>query len=405
MKQEITVPLMGESITEATIGTIIKPSGSTVEMDDEILELETDKVNQVLHAPQGGVLQLSVETGQVVKIGQVVGYVDQDGKPAEAKPKAEAPAQPQFKETAPPKSEQPAPPKPAAAPAKGGARMMKEEFLADLQGESQPAPEKPAKPKPASGPAPAPKAPPALPRSAPSLPIGERRETRKRMSTVRKVIAARMVEATQTTAMLTTFNEIDLSNVIALRDKYKEPFQNKYGCKLGFMSFFVSATVEALKAVPEVNSYIDGDELVHREYYDIGIAVSTERGVVVPVIRDADQLSFPEIELRIEAFARKAREGSLALEDLRGGGFTITNGGVFGSLFSTPILQPPQSGILGMHKVQKRAVVVDDQIVIRPMMYVALSYDHRVIDGKEAVTFLMQIKNYLEDPSRLLLEV
>lgn len=231
----------------------------------------------------------------------------------------------------------------------------------------------------------------------------EKRETRRRMTSIRKVIAARMVQAQQTTAMLTTFNEIDMSQVISLRERYKESFNKEHGVKLGFMSFFVKACVAALEEIPDLNSYIDGDEIVHREYYDIGIAVGTDRGIVVPVVRDCDKLSFAGIEKAIEGFAAKARDGTISADDLTGGGFTITNGGVYGSLLSTPILNPPQSGILGMHKISKRAVVVDDQIVIRPMMYVALSYDHRIVDGKEAVSFLVNLKNNLEDPARLLL--
>jgi 2-oxoglutarate dehydrogenase E2 component (dihydrolipoamide succinyltransferase) len=225
------------------------------------------------------------------------------------------------------------------------------------------------------------------------------------MSKIRKVIAQRLVEAQRTMAMLTTFNEVDLTQVMQLREKYKESFIKKYGCKLGLMSFFVKAAVSALEAFPDLNSYLDGDEIVHREYYDIGVAVGTDKGVIVPVIRNCEQLSFAEVEQAIENYAKKAREGILVADDLQGGGFTITNGGIYGSLLSTPILLPPQCGILGMHKIEKRPVVIHNEIAIRSMMYLALSYDHRLIDGKEAVSFLVHIKNILEEPARLLLEI
>ena len=405
MKQEITIPALGESISEAVIGSILKENGSQVNADDEILELETDKVNQVLHAPSAGKLNLTVKTGDKVAIGQSIGFVESDGS-VQASPKGAAKEEPKEakqepkkesktdsktepkKESAPPQAEKST--KAATTPS-GSGRGNKEEFVAGLKNKTT---SEAPKTTLASSNQP----------STPSAP-GDRKETRKKMSTVRKVIATRLVEVKQSTAMLTTFNEIDLSRILTLREKYKETFVKKYNAKLGFMSFFVKAVVEGLKAVPEINSYLDGDDIVHREYFDIGIAVATDRGLVVPVLRRCDHLSFPEIEIKIEDYARKAREGTLALEDLRGGGFTITNGGVYGSLLSTPILYPPQCGILGMHKVEKRPVVVNDQIVIRPMMYVALSYDHRVVDGKEAVTFLVHVKNYLEDPSRLLLEV
>jgi 2-oxoglutarate dehydrogenase E2 component (dihydrolipoamide succinyltransferase) len=387
MKEEIKVPPMGESITEATIGTLIKKSGSAVQADDEILELETDKVNQVLYAKAAGVLTLQVKADDVVKIGQVIGFIDTEAKSKEAPPVEKPPAQPPAAKPV----EKPAP----VLSEKEGIRFGKEEFLSDLR---QKAPEK----------APAPELKPAkveaLQSAAPEIQSSER-ETRRKMSKIRKVIASRLVEAQQTTAMLTTFNEVDCSAIMHLREKYKELFQKKYGAKLGFMSFFVKAVIAGLKQVPDLNSYIDGDEIVHREYFDIGIAVGTERGLVVPVVRNCDRLSLAEIEKEIEVYATKAREGRLAVDDLQGGGFTITNGGVYGSLLSTPILNSPQSGILGMHKIEKRAVVVNDQIVIRPMMYLALSYDHRIVDGKEAVTFLVHVKNALEDPSRLLIEV
>ena len=380
MQHDIKIPSMGESISEVTIGNILKPSGTYVKADEEILELETDKVNQVLYAPAAGVLNLKVKENDTVKIGDVIGAVDGDAAaPKEVAPK-EAPAA---------KKEEPAPTPPptqVAASKTGNARKMKEDFLADLS-----APQKAA---PAQSPAPKPK------RIA-----AEGRESRKRMPKIRQVIANRLLEASQTTAMLTTFNEVDMSAILELREKYKEVFLKQHGCKLGFMSFFVKAVVSALQAVPGINSYIDGDELVERLYYDIGIAVGTDRGLVVPVLRDCEQLDIAGIEKAIEGFAKAARDGKLSVDDLQGGSFTITNGGVYGSLLSTPILNPPQSDILGMHKIEKRPVVVNDQIVIRPMMYLALSYDHRVVDGKEAVTFLVHVKNCLEDPSRLLLDI
>lgn len=374
MKVEIKVPPMGESITEATVGDILKPSGSQVGMDEEVIELETDKVNQVLYAPAAGVVTFSVKQDDVVKIGDVIGTIDSEGKAEAAAPKEKPEPEPQKE----PEPE----PEPVAPKVKveGEARISKESYLQEMLSERQ---------------APV----------AKKAPVQQGRETRKRMTKVRKVIAKRLVEAQQTTAMLTTFNEVDMSEVIAIRAKYKESFQREHGAKLGFMSFFVKAAVSALKEFPDFNSYIDGEEIVHRDYYDVGIAVGTDRGLFVPVVRNCDQLGFAEIEAEIERYALKAREGNLAVDDLQGGGFTITNGGVYGSLLSTPILNPPQSGILGMHKIEKRPVVMDDKIVIRPMMYLALSYDHRIVDGKGAVSFLVHIKNSLEDPSRMLLGV
>ena len=401
MKKEIKIPAMGESITEATVGTILKPTGSQVEADDEILELETDKVNQVLYAPQGGVITLNVDSNDAVKIGQVIGYVESDTKKAQQpeKPGARKEAKKEAKkekEESPKEEESQEEKAPSEQPEQTreetSARFTKEAFL---EGLSKPS-EKPSE---------------SLKKVAfeevitqPTI-AGTRHETRRKMSKIRKVIASRLVEAQQTTAMLTTFNEVDLSRIIELRGKYQEQFQKEHKIKLGFMSFFVKAAVSALTAFPELNSYIEGDEIVHREYYDIGIAVATDRGLIVPVVKGCDQLSFAEIESSIETFAKKAREGTLSVDDLQGGGFTITNGGIYGSLFSTPILNPPQSGILGMHKIEKRPVAVDEQVVIRPMMYLAMSYDHRIVDGKEAVSFLVHIKNCLEDPARLLLKV
>lgn len=374
MKIELKVPAMGESISEASIGAVFKPSGSSVSMDEEILELETDKVNQVLHASKAGILNLTVKQGDTVKIGQIIGYIDLAGKEPEQKNKEQV----IDKRIQAPKGGI-KPESPACQ-----ARSSKEDFIAELTQ-------------------------PYIPQQehVVNQPVQcfDKRVTRRKMSKIRRIIAERLVQSQQSSAMLTTFNEIDMSQVISLRENYKEEFTKKHGVRLGFMSFFVKASVAALKACPGLNSYIDGDEIVHLEYYDIGIAVGTERGLIVPVVRNCDCLSFAEIEKSIEGYSRKAKEGGLLVDDLQGGGFTITNGGVYGSLLSTPILNHPQSGILGMHKIEKRAVVVGDQIVVRPMMYVALSYDHRIVDGKEAVAFLVLIKQLLEDPARLVLDI
>lgn len=377
MANEIKVPSLGESISEVTIGQIFAPTGTHVQADAEVLELETDKVNQMLYAPLAGRIHLNVQTGQVVKIGQTIGTIES----------LEA-VQVQEKVS---ESKEPAPVPPVSPPSplpleEGSLRFTKEDFLEQLKSSTS---EKPSTEK----------------GSPLSITQEKKRETRRPLSKIRKVIAQRMVEAHQTTAMLTTFNEVDLTQVIHLREQYKEDFAKKYGCRLGFMSFFIKAVVSALHAFPELNSYLDGNEIVHREYYDIGVAVGTEKGVLVPVVRNCDQLNFAEIEQTIENYAKKAREGSLVLADLQGAGFTITNGGIYGSLLSTPILVPPQCGILGMHKIEKRPVAIQDQVVIRSMMYVALSYDHRLIDGKEAVSFLVHLKEKLEDPSRLLLNI
>lgn len=388
MKAEIKVPAMGESITEATVGEILKASGAQVAMDEEVLELETDKVNQVLYAPQAGAISFTVNVDDTVQVGQVIGYVDTEaaGIAPEAPPKEVPQEAPKAAEIIP---------KPVAAPAAtvatgGGTRTTKESFVAELK----------------SGPVTTVVAPPAAKPEVPVVPVASgERETRQRMPRIRKVIATRLLEAQHTTAMLTTFNEVDMSAVMALRTQYKDSFIERHGVKLGFMSFFVKACVSALQATPKINASIDGEEIVQRHYYDIGIAVSSDRGLIVPVVRDCDQLGFAQVEGEISSYAKRAREGSLSLDDLTGGGFTITNGGTFGSLLSTPILNPPQSGILGMHKIQKRPMVVDDEIVIRPMMYLALSYDHRIVDGSEAVTFLVHVKDCIEDPSRLLLSL
>jgi 2-oxoglutarate dehydrogenase E2 component (dihydrolipoamide succinyltransferase) len=403
MKVEIKVPSMGESITEATVSNIIKPSGSQVSMDDEILELETDKVNQVLFAPQSGVITLTVNADDKVTIGQVLGFVDTEGQAQSAAP--EEKKEPESENKAPPKEKKEETPKEKEVPVEKNKAASKEEKSAE-------APKKEIKPtsqvarqgkealledlktqKPTET------------KQSQKAESSNGRETRRKMSNIRKVIAGRMVEVKNTTAMLTTFNEVDMSQIMALREKYKEAFQEKHHVKLGFMSFFVKASVAALKEFPDINSYIDGDEIVHREYYDIGVAVGTDKGVIVPVVRNADQLSYSEVENTIEQYAKKARDGSITMDDLQGGSFTITNGGVYGSMLSTPIINQNQSAILGLHKISKRAVVVDDEIVIRPIMYLALSYDHRIVDGKEAVSFLVKIKNALEYPASFLLDL
>lgn len=373
MKIDIVVPRMGESISEAIIGNILKENSSVVQTDDEILELETDKVNQVVYAPKKGILNLSVKKGDKVDVGAILGFIETEGQTSQPTIKDEKKEQPLKKE--PPKE----------LPSKESLRFTPDQFIQEFQ----------KKPKSET-----------ISTETRSVPQeSTERETRQIMPSIRKVIAKRLVAAQQETAMLTTFNEVDMTEVIELRKTYQEEFQKKHGVKLGFMSFFVKAVVSGLHTFPHLNSYLDGEEIVQRHYYDLGIAVSTEKGLLVPVIRNCDQLTVPEIERALENYAKKAREGRIALDDLHGGGFTITNGGVFGSLLSTPILNPPQCGILGMHQIQKRPVAINDQVHVRSMMYLALSYDHRLIDGKEAVSFLIHVKNIIENPARQLLEV
>lgn len=374
MKSEIKIPAMGESVSEATIGRFLKPDGSLVKENDEIVELETEKVNQVLYSPTTGKLIWNVKEGDVVRIGDVIGAVDTE---AVAQKQKESPKPKEEKK--PLKQEIPKP----SEKKEIGIRKGQEEFIKELKQQEEPTP--------------APK------KMDKALPKEERKgETRRPMSSIRKTIAARLVDSLHQAAMLTTFNEVDMTAIGEIRERHKASFLEKHGVKLGLMSFFVKAVVNALHASPDLNSYIDGDDIVTRHSYDIGIAVGTDRGLVVPVVRACETLSFAQIEQAIDTYAKKARGSKLIIDDLRGGGFTITNGGVYGSLLSTPILNPPQSGILGMHKIEKRPVVVNDQIVIRPMMYLALSYDHRIVDGKEAVSFLVRVKQVLEDPSLLL---
>lgn len=401
MKHEVKVPAMGESISEATVSAILKPAGSRVKMDDELLELATDKVNQVLYAQESGIFTPTVNEEEVVKIGQVIGTIDSEGKEKPQEPKQQSSQEPKqeekAKEEAGTKQEpQTLPPKKEVEDSSASkARFMPEEFLKDLS----------APPKEKQTPTAAQATSETPPKEEKKSVAAGRREERNKMTRIRKVIASRLVEVQSNTAMLTTFNEVDLTEIMAIREKHKESFSKEHGTRLGLMSFFVKASISALMKFPGVNSYIDGEDLVQRFYYDIGIAVGTDKGLVVPVVRDCDKLSFAEIEQAIAAYATKVKEGKLTADDLSGGGFTITNGGVYGSLLSTPILNPRQCGILGMHKIMKRPVVVNDQIVIRQMMYLALSYDHRIIDGKEAVSFLVHIKNLLEDPSKMLLDI
>jgi 2-oxoglutarate dehydrogenase E2 component (dihydrolipoamide succinyltransferase) len=407
----IKVPGVGESITEGILSRWLKPDGAAVKAGEPLFELETDKASNVVPAESTGVLKIVVPEGTTVPVGSTVGTIDPSAAPAPAK--AAEPARPPEASAKATASNGGAPATPPLSPAvrrlvaeehvdptrvegtgRGG-RLTKGDVLTHLAGTTPTA----APTAVAAPPAPSPQ--PPAPRQSAAAP----REVRKRMSGIRQKIAQRLVEAQQTAAILTTFNEADMTRIIELRAKYKEVFQKKHAVNLGFMSFFVKATIEALKTFPAVNGRIDGADIVYHNAYDIGVAVSTERGLMVPVIRDADRLSFAEIEKAIAAYAAKAREGSIAVGDLQGGTFTITNGGVFGSLLSTPILNPPQSGILGMHAIQKRPVALDDQVVVRPMMYLALSYDHRIVDGREAVSFLVRIKECVENPERLMLEI
>ena len=429
MSIEVKIPAVGESITSGVLSAWHKNDGDVVSDGEGLFTLETDKISTEVPAVGSGKLQIQVDAGQEVKIGQVVGLLEENVKAAAGS------GEPPSTETA--DSARPAPkaigaqttaatlaPAGETVPASQqernetlspAARRIAEEEqvkLSDVAGtgkhgqvtktdlieflESKGSPPPPAKPS--AAPLPKVAASPS-PATAPSS-----RFTRRKMTPLRKKIAAQLVLAQQSAAMLTTFNECDMSAVMQLRSQYQECFQKRHGTKLGFMSFFIKAVVDALQSVPEMNARIDGDDLVLNHYYDIGVAVGTERGLVVPVIRDADKKTFAELEKEVAAYAGKAREGKLHLDDLTGGVFTITNGGIYGSLLSTPILNPPQSGILGMHKIQNRPMAFGDKIEVRPMMYLAVSYDHRVVDGKEAVTFLIRVKECVEAPTRLLLQ-
>ena len=403
MATQIVVPALGESITEATVSKWLKSAGDAVVMDEPLVELETDKITLEVPAVAAGVLgTVAVAEGQTVEVGAVLGLIEpaEDGAAPPAPPAPPAPAQPagQAPEPARPQTLSPAVRKlveehaldPARIPGTGrNGRLTKGDVLAHLAAA-------PAAPAADSG------APPAVAHADPGPP--DAREVRVPMTRLRQRIAERLKEAQNTAAMLTTFNEVDMSAVIAVRERLRDAFENRHGVRLGFMSFFVKAAVVALKEVRAVNAEIDGTDIVYKTRYDIAVAVGTDQGLVVPVLRDADALSFAGIEAGIAELGSRARDGRLSMDDLTGGTFTITNGGVYGSLLSTPILNPPQSGILGMHKIEKRPVVVDDEPAVRPMMYLALSYDHRIVDGREAVTFLVRVKECIEDPERILLE-
>jgi 2-oxoglutarate dehydrogenase E2 component (dihydrolipoamide succinyltransferase) len=413
---DIMTPALGESVTEATVAKWTKKSGDAVKKDELLLELETDKVSLEVVAPEDGTLQIDAEAGQTVTPGQKLGSVGAGSGAGDAA------AQPKPESKGSTKDEKPADPPPRAEAGPQAAamslspsvqRIVTENKLdpAAIEGSGRDgritkgdalfASEK------ASGETPSPAAPTvpsaAPPAAAPREPGA--REERVRMTRLRQTIAKRLKEAQNTAAMLTTFNEVDMTAVMALRNQYKDVFEKRHGVKLGFMSFFVKACIAALKDVPAVNAEIDGPDLVYKNHYDIGIAVGTEKGLVVPVLKDADALSLAGIEKAIAALGKKARDGGLAIEDMQGGTFSITNGGIYGSLMSTPILNPPQSGILGMHAIKERPMAVGGKIEIRPMMYLALSYDHRVVDGKEAVTFLVAVKDHVEDPQRLILDL
>lgn len=424
MSVEIRVPPLGESVVEATVGSWLKQSGEPVEKDEVLVELETDKITVEVSSPQAGVLS-RVEKAEgdtvglddllaVVEEGAAMGAAAGDGGASEVEPEPESAEE----------SEAPAPQASDAPPAGGAqtspaARAMAEEHGIDLKSlrgsgpngritkeDVQKAVDQQKKGQAAAPAAPAARSQPAAAKAPVAAPAAqdEGRETRERMTRRRQTIARRLVESQQTTASLTTFNEVDMSRVFDLRKRRQEAFVKKHGLKLGFMSFFAKAVVGALKQFPNLNAEIQGDEIVVKHYYDIGIAVGMEEGLVVPVVRDVDRLSFAEIEAEIGELAGRARDGKLTLDDLQGGSFTITNGGVYGSMLSTPILNPPQVGILGMHNIMQRPVVVDGEIEIRPMMYIALTYDHRLVDGSDAVRFLVAIKELIEDPETMLLE-
>jgi 2-oxoglutarate dehydrogenase E2 component (dihydrolipoamide succinyltransferase) len=407
MATEIRVPTLGESISEATVGKWFKKAGESVQADEPLVELETDKVTLEVNAPSSGVLsEIAAETGQTVAIGALLGQLSGGAAAAVA---ASAPA---VKAAPAPVASTAMPPAPAAAKmaaedkidlasvAGSGKRgqVLKGDVIAAARG---PLPAVTA----ASLQAPAPIPAPMMPAARTTTPDDGAREERVRMTKLRQTIARRLKDAQNTAAMLTTFNEVDMSEVMALRARYKDAFEKKHGAKLGFMGFFVKACVQALREVPAVNAEIDGADLVYKNYYHLGIAVGTDKGLIVPVVRDAEKLSLAEIEKAIAAMGKRARDGQLKLEELQGGTFTITNGGIYGSLMSTPILNAPQSGILGMHKIQDRPIAVGGKVEIRPMMYLALSYDHRIVDGREAVTFLVRVKEALEDPARLVLDL
>src|SRR5450432_742321 len=405
MSIEVKIPPVGESISSGVVSVWHKKSGEYVNAGDALLTLETDKVSTEITAEKAGLLETRVAEGQEVKIGEVVAMIDdQAAAPAKAKAAVPSEAAPATKSPARPlpnadvlspavrrmTTEEKIDPAQVTGTGKGG-RLTKGDVIAH------------SKSKPAAPPVATDAQEQLRHSSPPSADSDNERFTRKKMSPLRRKIAAQLVMAQQTAAILTTFNECDMSEVMALRKKAQDKFTADHGLKLGFMSFFIKAAVEGLKAVPAINSRIEGDDFILNHYYDIGIAVGTERGLVVPVVRDADKKRFADLERDVADFAARARDGKIKIEDLQGGTFTISNGGVYGSLMGTPILNPPQSGILGMHAIQQRPVAVKGEVVIRPMMYLALSYDHRAVDGKEAVTFLVKVKECIEDPTRIIL--
>jgi 2-oxoglutarate dehydrogenase E2 component (dihydrolipoamide succinyltransferase) len=430
MTIEIKVPALGESITEATVGQWFKKPGDAVKADEPLVELETEKVTVEVPAPAAGVLgDIKVAQGTTVGIGSVLGLINEGAaaQSAAVQPGAAAPAK-----AAEPASPKPAPAAPAPTSGNGGMppspaarRVMEEQGLseADVQGSgrrgqilkedalaaSARAAAQPAAPRAQEAPAAraAVSAPPVpvTQLRTPSAPNDVAREERVRMTRLRQTIARRLKDAQNTAAMLTTFNDVDMSAIMKLRSEYKDLFDKRHHVRLGFMGFFVRACIQALREVPAVNAEIDGEDIIYKNYYHIGVAVSTDRGLVVPVVREADRMSLAEIEIAIADFGRRARDGKLSIDEMQGGTFSITNGGVFGSLLSTPILNAPQSGILGMHRIEERAVVKNGQIVARPMMNLALSYDHRIVDGRDAVTFLVRVKECLEDPQRFVLDL
>ncbi|MGQ0673581.1 MAG: 2-oxoglutarate dehydrogenase complex dihydrolipoyllysine-residue succinyltransferase [Hyphomicrobium sp.] len=436
MTIEIRVPTLGESVTEATVGRWFKSQGEAVKADEPLVELETDKVTVEVPAPAAGVLaEIKVPKGTTVAIGALLGALA-EGAVSASKAVPAAAVSP-AKKAEKPATEKPEPRKPTGVPSPGPAarklmaeagvaveavkgsgrngQVLKEDVQAALDAEASSSPPPTTRHEPAA-PVPVPQPPRLSPASAP-VPAPMRdlrvpatlvegsREERVPMTRLRQTIATRLKEAQHTAAMLTTFNDVDMSAVMAMRTQYKELFERRHGVKLGFMGFFVKACIQALKELPAVNAEIDAGDVIYKNYYHIGVAVGTERGLVVPGLREADRMGLAEIEGKISEFGRRARDGKLSIEDMQGGTFTISNGGVYGSMLSTPILNAPQSGILGMHRIEERAVVKNGQIVARPMMYLALTYDHRIVDGREAVTFLVRVKECLEDPQRFVLEL
>ncbi len=409
---EIRVPTLGESVSEATIGKWFKKPGEAVRKDEPLLELETDKVTLEVNAPEAGVLaEITAADGATVGVGALLGQITAGGAATAAA--TGTPSAPKIEEAKPaappPVIASVAPPAPTSMPpAPSAAKMMAETGVSVDSGSGRrgqvlkedvvAAIARGTVAAPAAVPAPATV-------RAPVAADDAGKEERVKMTKLRQTIARRLKDAQNTAAMLTTFNEVDMTEVMALRAKYKDVFEKKHGVKLGFMGFFVKACVQALKELPGVNGEIDGTDLVYKNYYHVGIAVGTDKGLVVPVVRDADMLSIAGVEKKIGEFGKRARDGQLTIAEMQGGTFTITNGGIYGSLMSTPILNAPQSGILGMHKIQERPMVVGGQVVVRPMMYLALSYDHRIVDGKEAVTFLVRVKESLEDPARLVMDL